>query len=301
LADALAADLEALCRRVRRLRLRVLRKVTAGFGGSYASAFRGPGMEFAELRHYQPGDDVRRIDWQVTARRREPYVRRYVEERELRVLIAMDVSASMGRPGEGSRKREAACQAAAALALSAARSGDRVGGLLFGSTLVSTMPLRRGERHALDVVRMTLSEGDAGARTDLRPALSRLRNLHGRAVVFLLTDFLTEPPAWDAGVRRLLAACGRKHDLLAICLRDPAAGALPEDALLEVRDAESARRLVLDTFGTRGKSAGSFQEAHARRTAQTLSACGIPFVNLAPEDDCVGRLLELFRARGRRR
>jgi len=193
LAEEGRAGWEELYEQAKRLKVRVLRDVMTRFAGAYASAFRGSGLEFAEVRHYEPGDDVRRMDWQVTARRLEPYVRRYVEERELRVLIAVDASGSMGSLAAGSARKETACKVVAALALSAAANGDRVGGLLFADRVAAVIPPRRGQRHALGVVRQAMSEQTA-AVTDLRPALSHIRNLRGHAVVFLVTDFLVEPP-----------------------------------------------------------------------------------------------------------
>ena len=294
-------SLEGLYRRVRRLRIRVLRDVTTRLGGSYASAFRGPGMEFAELRHYQPGDDVRRMDWQVTARRREPYVRRYVEERELRVVMAMDVSPSMGRLAAGSEHRATACAVAATLALSAAWNGDRVGGLLFGSQVVSIIPPRRGEKHALDVVRLAMSEEAKGDLTDLRPALDCVRNLHGHAIVFLVSDFVTDPPAWDGEVRRLLAACARKHDILAIRLQNPAAHRLPARVIVEGVDSESGRAIRLDMFGRAGEQANASLERHGLLTAQALRSCTVSTVEVSPGEPYLGKLMRLFAQRRAKR
>lgn len=303
MAERLSASVEDLYRRVRRLRIRVIRDVTTRMGGSYASAFRGPGMEFAELRHYQAGDDVRRMDWQVTARRREPYVRRYVEERELRVLIAMDVSASMGRSAVGSEPRATACEVAGTLALSAAWNGDRVGGLLFGAKVASIIAPRRGERHAMDVVRLAMSTEAGGNRTDLRPALDCVRNLHGHAIVFLFSDFITDPPPWDGEVRRLLAACARKHDLLAIRMQSQEARGLPTEIIVEGAETESGRMIWVDMFGRAGEGANASLARHGLLTARTLRGCAVSTVEVSPGEPYLDRLVRLFAQRraGRRR
>ncbi len=277
-----------VCRRVRGLRVHVARAVRTRLAGGYASAFPGPGVEFMELRPYVPGDELRRVDWRVTARRRTPYVRRYVEERELRVVIVLDVSRSMGTLKERRPARERAATVVAALALAAAQSRDRVGLLSFGADVQTALPPRRGMRHALEAVRRALTEVAPGARTDLRPALRALRRLHGHAVAFLVSDFALEPGLARAEVRRLLAACARKHEVIAVHLPPEPAPALP--ALVAVRDAESGRAAWVD--GARGDEAASGRRAAAVRAA--LLSCGVPSARVEPEGDVAKELLRLF-------
>ena len=204
--------------RVRRLRLHVLRRVRTALAGAYRSAVGGSGLEFLELTPYEPGDDVRRIDWPASAGRARPYVRRYAEERQVNVVIAMDVSASMDVRAAGRTPREAACTLAAAVGLAAAGSGDRVGAFLFGGDAVRAIPCRSGERHVLSIVSRALCAPAGAGTTDIRPVLSRIRALRGHAVILLLSDFLHRPSLREAPVCRRLAACARKHDLRAVRL-----------------------------------------------------------------------------------
>jgi uncharacterized protein (DUF58 family) len=262
--------------------------VRTQLAGSYASAFPGPGVEFLALRPYVPGDAPRHIDWRVTARRRRPYVRRYVEERELRVLIALDVSRSMGSPQERTGTRERAATVVAALSMAAAQNGDQVGLLTFGAEVEGAVPPRRGVRHALELVRRALADVAPGPRTDIRPVLGALRRLHGHAVVFLVSDFAIDPPLEDVEVRRQLAACAHKHELLAVHLPGEEPPAIP--ALLAVSDAESGRAGWLD--GSRGDAAASARRAAAVRAA--LLRCGVPSAQVEPGGDVARELLRLF-------
>ncbi|KPK59981.1 MAG: hypothetical protein AMK73_08365 [Planctomycetes bacterium SM23_32] len=299
MAELPDATLSDLYRRVKSLRLRVLRDVTSRLAGSYASAFRGPGVEFLEHRRYAAGDDVRHIDWLLTARRQEPYVRRYVEERELRVLLALDVSGSMGDAGRDGTRRQTACLVAAAVALSAAWKGDRVGGLLFGQRVQAALRAARGERHALSVVQRCLGEPPRGDRTDLRPVLKRLRNVRGHALVFLLSDFLTRPAVHAEDVRRLLAACACKHDLMAVWLREGNTAA--EGAVAEVADPESGVLTHLDLRGAAGRRTREALADERRRTRRAFGQCGVPVIELRTGQDYVGELLRLFAGRGSRK
>lgn len=299
LAEAGRAGWEGVYEQAKRLKVRVLRDVMTRFAGAYASAFRGSGLEFAEVRHYEPGDDVRRMDWQVTARRLEPYVRRYAEERELRVLIAVDASGSMGSLSAGSARKETACKVVAALALSAAANGDRVGGLLFADRVVAVIPPRRGQRHALGVVRQAMSEQTAAA-TDLRPALSHIRNLRGHAVVFLVTDFLVEPAVTDPGVRKLLAACARKHDLRAVWLSAMDLTGCAGDATVELAEPESGRFVSLAMLGRGTNQLAAVTHAHGVRTSEALRSCRVPVAELKPRGDYLAGLAKLLAQRRRR-
>ncbi|MHC4480998.1 MAG: DUF58 domain-containing protein [Planctomycetota bacterium] len=290
---------EELHRRVGRLKLRVLRAVRTHLSGAYASAFRGAGLEFAEFRRYEPGDDVRRIDWKVTARRGAPYVRRYVEERELRVVLALDVSRSMGSGASERSRRWRASLAAAAFALSAASSGDRVGGVLFADRILAIVPPRRGQKHALALLRRGLQQAPAGPTTDLRPALRALRNLRAHAVVVLLSDFITRPPPWDAEVQGPLSACAARHDCLAVRLWD-GEGALPaENTLLSVRDAESGRHAFLDARAGSRTRIDAATARHRQLTRDALARCGVAAAELAPEEDLLAKLNQLLATRRR--
>ncbi|MGD2175898.1 MAG: DUF58 domain-containing protein [Candidatus Brocadiaceae bacterium] len=287
-----AEQLKRLCARVRRLKLRARRAVNTRLSGAYASAFPGPGIEFAEFRPYRPGEEVRHIDWQVTSRRRQPYVRRYVAERELRVLLAVDVSLSMDAGGELSGRRRAE-PAAAALALSAVANADRVGGLLFGQEVERVIPPARGERHALSLLRHLLSDRSHADRTDLRPVLRALLNLR-RGVAFLLTDFCCRPPAWHSGVRRLLAACARRHELSALHLLPPALALDAGGPIMEGLEPESGGRVALQP---RVRGGGEPLAEHLRLTRRALRQAGVSAAEVGPGDDYVAGLLQLLARR----
>ncbi len=280
-----------LVRRARRLRLRVLRQVRTHLAGCYASAFRGAGIEFESVRPYEPGDDVRRIDWRVTARRPTVYVRQYQQERELRVLLALDVSDSMHiGPAEDAPVRRALL-VAAALGLAAAENGDRVGALLFGREVLDAVPTRGGERHVLSILRRALEARPAGPATDLMPLLSQLRNCRGHVVCVLLSDFLTTPPVWRPDVRRALAGVARKHHLMAV--QFPACANLPAGVVWDGADPESGQRIRLDA--SRGEDAP--MRRHRRRVRETVLRCGAPFAEIAPGTAPIPALHRLLATR----
>jgi len=295
--DQSQARAREFCRKARRLRIDVLRPVRTHLAGAYQSAFHGPGMAFEELRHYEPGDDVRHIAWHVLARFGVPFVKRFVEERELRLLLVMDVSGSMDF-GSGPRtKRDAALEAAATLALSAARGGDRVGAMLFGAGGVQTVRPARGERHALRVLRAALALRSDDAQTDVRPALRALGNLRSHSIAVLLSDVQFEPPLWDDGVRRLLAREAQRHELVAVTVRDPAERTRAPEVILECRDAESGRAARLDLHGASGRRLRDELDERARRTEAVLKSLGIGRVALDAGEDVILPLREFFRRR----
>lgn len=235
---------------IRRIEIRTRRLVNQGLGGEYHSVFKGRGMEFSEVREYQPGDDVRTIDWNVTSRTGSLHVKKYVEERELTVMLAVDVSRS-GDFGTGGRtKLETAAEVASVLAFSAVRNNDRVGLLLFTDRVESHVPPSKGADHALRVVRDVLLHEPQGTGTDLGGALRTLTAAsRKRSVVFLLSDFLAE------GYEFPLRVAARKHDLVAVCVEDPRESELPDVGLLHARDAESGELLLVDTSDARVRRA----------------------------------------------
>ncbi|NLW49317.1 MAG: DUF58 domain-containing protein [Candidatus Brocadiaceae bacterium] len=286
--------------RVRRLRLHVLRRVRTALAGAYRSAVGGSGLEFLELTPYEPGDDVRRIDWPASAGRARPYVRRYAEERQVNVVIAMDVSASMDVRAAGRTPREAACTLAAAVGLAAAGSGDRVGAFLFGGDAVRAIPCRSGERHVLSIVSRALCAPAGAGTTDIRPVLSRIRALRGHAVILLLSDFLHRPSLREAPVCRRLAACARKHDLRAVRLEVAPAAVAGGRAFVAGRDAETGAPILRAV----GRFSGGVCDAV--RTAEHLTGCGVRHVHMYATDDWFRPLCALLAsgrpaARGPRR
>ena len=279
-----------LMRQVRRLHLTARRAVEDWLGGAYHSVFRGSGIAFDEIREYQPGDDVRTIDWHVTARMNLPFVKRYIEERERTMMLVVDVSPSMNF-GSGERtKRQVAAEVAALFALAALAANDRVGLLLFADRVVKLVPPRKGSRHALRLLRDILVHGEtatAGGVTDRAGALHALsRTLHRRTMVLLVSDFA------DPDESRLLERIATRHDLTAIVPHDPWERALPDVGLVRVRDPESGREELLDTSDVRFRTAYEARSlARADALRQRARAAEIDWI----EVDTCGEHLETLR------
>ncbi len=314
-----------LARQVRLLELSTRRRVTEVFAGEYTSAFKGRGMEFAEVREYQPGDDVRFIDWNVTARTGRPFIKRFVEERELTVMLVVDLSGSFefgtapggieGHAGgewsvlaDGS-KRAVAAKAAALLAFAAVRSGDRVGLCAFTDRIEHFVPPRKGSRHALRLVRELLALEPRGRETDLAPVADRLRRvLHRRSLIFVISDFLapSEPRGFEASLRRLARAGGARggHDVIAAVVRDKRDAELVSAGLVRVRDPETGRETVIDTSSRRVRDAykQAFDRADADLSRALIGAGlrgGRSRVDLWTHEQPVHSLVELFHRRER--
>ena len=231
-----------ILRQVKRIELRTRGLVNSRFVGEYHSVFKGQGMEFSEVREYQPGDEVRTIDWNVSARMRRLYVKRYVEERELTVLLIVDCSGS-SRAGSGDRdKQSMAAELAAVLALTATRNNDRVGLLLVSERIEHVVPPRKGRRHALRLVRDVLAFPPTERRTDLRVALDyAARVLTHHAIVFVVSDFVSPD------IERSMKQLSQRHDLVAVVLDDPGERSLPDLGVARLLDPETGRLVEIDT------------------------------------------------------
>ncbi|HJR52607.1 MAG TPA: DUF58 domain-containing protein [Gemmatimonadota bacterium] len=286
-----------LAHKVRLLEIQTRHLVNDIFSGEYESVFKGRGVEFAEVREYQPGDDVRAIDWNVTARRGIPYVKQFAEERELTVILAVDGSASTRFGTQGALKRERAAEVAAVLGLAANRNNDRAGALLFAEGIERYVPPRKGKTHVLRLVRDILSFDPPALGTDLSGAIRFLtRVLHRRSVVFLLSDFL------DEGFAKPLAALAVRHDVIALVLEDRRDRELPDVGLIEVVEPESGARRWLDTSSSRVReayAAAADAATAARRT--TFQRAGVDAVPLDTLADWVDPMRRFFEARERAR
>ncbi|HZZ78193.1 MAG TPA: DUF58 domain-containing protein [Gemmataceae bacterium] len=229
-------------RQVRRLQLRARRAVEDPLGGAYRSVFKGSGIAFEEVREYQPGDEIRSIDWNVTARMGHPFIKRYVEERELTVVLMLDASASMGFGSILQSKRDVVAELAALLALCAVSNNDKVGLIVTADGIERYVPPRKGPRHALRIIRdLFVFQADT-TRTDLRTGFDFLNKvLHRRALVFVFSDFL------DAGYEKAMQRTAHRHDVVAVTVRDPVEESLPDVGLLEVRDPETGTCTTVDT------------------------------------------------------
>jgi uncharacterized protein (DUF58 family) len=286
-----------LLARIRRIEIRARRLVANVFLGEYHSVFKGRGIEFSEVRQYDAGDDVRLIDWNVTARMGVPYVKQFIEERELTVLLAVDVSGSSGFTSTAVTKRELAAEVAATLAFAAVSNNDRVGLLTFSDRVEQYVPPGKSRRHVLRMVRELLYHEPASYGTNIGAALTYLsRVAKRRAIVFLISDF------FDAGWEQALRAASLRHEVVALTLTDPREETLPDVGLIEIEDAETGLRALVDTAdaGVRAAYVNRAREdaAHRRRT---LAAIGIDEIALQTDASYVEPLLRAFRSRQRGR
>ena len=316
-----------IVRQVRRIQLSTGRQVADVLAGAYVSVFKGRGVEFDEVRPYVPGDDVRTIDWNVTARFGAPYVKRYVEERQLTVMLLVDVSASLDFGSAHRSKREAAVELSALLAFSAIHNDDKVGLLLFHREVDEYIPPRKGQKHALRVVREVLARGqDDTAKRSQQPAtlgrrpLARfaalLRNrqrrprrdtdiaaalefcrrvLPRRAILFLVSDFV------DHGYLSALSNANRKHDVVAVRVTDPREATIASGGLMTVEDAETGARRLVDTGSTAFRNA--MREDAVRRAEaleRDLRSVGIDLVTIDAAQPVIQPLLRFFHMRERR-
>jgi uncharacterized protein (DUF58 family) len=293
-------DTREILRRIRRLELRTRARVEAAFSGQYRSVFKGRGMNFEEVREYQPGDEVRFIEWNVTARlgevRGEAYVKKFTEERELSVMLLVDISGSGDFGSVDRNKRELAAEVACVLAFSAIRNNDRVGLLLFSDHVELFVPPRRGRRHALRVVREILFFEAKGRGTDVGGALEKFnRLLHRRSVVFLFSDFQT--PAFG----KQLGITSRRHDLVALPLVDPREETLPDVGTVRLEDTETGQLLEVATGSIQVREAfASAVRARSEALSSELRKAGVDRVTLRTDCDWLPSLQSFFKRREQR-
>jgi uncharacterized protein (DUF58 family) len=283
-------------RTVRKIQIRTSHLVTDVFAGQYHSVFKGRGMEFSEVRLYQPGDEIRTIDWNVTARTGVPHVKRYSEERELTVMLMVDASASTVFGSVRQTKSALAAELGALLAYSAITNNDKVGLVMFTDRIELALPPRKGSHHVLRVIREVLSPKPAGRGTNISAALEHLtRVTKRRCVVFLVSDFL------DPDCRRALRMARRRHDLIAVVLEDPRESALPDVGLVELEEAETGERYVVDTGSRRVREEFARRSAAARTERdRLLRAADVDTIVVPTDRPYAEVLLRFFRMRERR-
>ncbi len=285
-----------LLAQVRRLTIRSRRAVEEVFSGAYRSAFRGQGLEFAEVREYVPGDDIRAIDWNVTARAGKPFVKRFHEERELTVIVAIDLSGSLAFGSRARIKRETAAEAGALVALAAARNRDRVGLLLFTDRIELYLPPSKSRARALRLVREMVAFEPAGRGTDLGGALAFLaRVLRRRAILFVVSDWMADN--FDRPLRHL----ARRHELVSLEVSDPFETEPPPTGLVLTRDLESGRSAWLDLGARRPRSEWRASQARRARTLTDLLLRGrAGRIALSTEAPAAPALIRHFEARAHR-
>jgi uncharacterized protein (DUF58 family) len=269
--------------------------VTNLFAGEYRSVFRGQGMEFAEVRAYQHGDDFRAIDWNVSARLGTPYVKTFTEERELTLMLVVDQSGST-RFGSPATKAGLAVEVASVLALAAAYHNDRVGALLFADAVERVIPPAKGRKHALRVIRDLVAFEPAGRRTNLSASLLYTAELlKHRSIVVVLSDFLAQD--WEQPLRRLAA----RHEVVAITVEDGREQELPDAGWIELEDAESGQRTLVDSGNRRVRARIALAASKRREErARSLAAAGVDQVVLSTAVNYALPLRRAFAARARR-
>ena len=309
MSDHDAEHTREILRKVRQIEIRSNRLVAELFAGSYHSAFKGQGIDFEEVREYQPGDEVRTIDWNVTAREGFPFVKQYKEERELTIVLAVDISKSTQYGSSSESKREKLAELAALVAFSASRNGDKVGLLLFSDQTELYLPPSKGHRHTLRILREVLFRPTQGKSTDLNRALQELNQVtRRRAVIFLLSDFIVdqvfsnEEGSAHEVLYHQLSYTRLKHDLICVRVFDPRESELPDVGLIDLKDLETDQTITLDTSdsNTRKKYAEIYRKK-SEIISQKLKKRGIDEFIISTEGDYSKDLFSFFKRRGKRR
>jgi uncharacterized protein (DUF58 family) len=287
-----------LISKIRRIEIRTRRLVNDSFAGEYHSVFKGRGMAFDEVRPYQMGDEIRTIDWNVTARTGEPHVKRYVEERELTVMLVVDASASENFGSVNRFKHELAAELTAALSFAATTNNDRVGLLIFTDQIELFIPPRKGRRHVLRLVRELLAFEPQGKGTDIRLALENVNQiLKRRSIIFLVSDFVADPHSY----RQAMAITNRRHDLIAVDLQDPLETDLADVGLLALEDPETGEIAWADTGSRQWQAAFRKQVAMLEQSkARAFRQSSVDRIDIGTDEDYAGPLTAFFQERARR-
>lgn len=285
-----------ILKKVRRIEIATRDLVNNRFAGEYSSVFRGRGIEFAEVREYHPGDDIRAIDWNVTARMGHPYIKKYTEERELVVMLLFDASSSVNFGSVSQTKGEIATEICALLAFSAIRNNDKVGLVNFTDHVELFVPPRKGRKHVLRLIRELLYFKPAHAQTDIGKVLEYVnRVIRRRSVVFLISDFM------DDGYYKPLKIASKKHDLIAIKITDPRELSIPDVGLVELEDAETGEQFLLDTSSSEGRM--KFMQLN-RQIIQTklemLRSLKVDVIEISTDESYIKPLVEFFQKRASR-
>jgi len=301
----MATDVKELMAKVGKIRILTNRLIDDQLAGDYHSTFKGQGVEFDEVRPYIAGDDVRTIDWNVTARTGVPYIKRYSEERELTILFMVDVSGSQSYGSRTRSKMELAAEVTALLALTAIRNQDKIGLVLFSDRIVKYIPPRKGRDSVMRLVREVLAaEDEAKGGTDIEGALKFLNGVQKRrAVVFLVSDFIEgRGKRADDGLSRLLRATARHHDVICVPVSDPAESALPDVGLVELEDSETGELMLVDTSSAKVRGAFAAQaESDREELTKFFRKTGIDTLEIATDRPYIDGVRALFKRRARKR
>ena len=283
-----------ILKRVRQIEIKTRGLSNNIFAGQYHSAFKGKGMSFSEVREYQYGDDVRDIDWNVTARQNKPYIKVFEEERELTVMLLVDVSASRNFGALGEEKRQMIAEIAATIAFSAIQNNDKIGVIFFSDRIEKFIPPKKGRKHILYIIRELLDFKPESKRTDIKMAVEYLTNvIKKRCVTFMLSDFIDENDYKNA-----LTIANRKHDIVAIQVYDRRLAELPDVGLMKVRDAETGHEQWIDTSSAKLRNAHhTWWKERQVRLAETFTKSNVDSVSVRTDQDYVKSLLNLFAKR----
>lgn len=283
-------------RKIRRIEITTSKLVTDFLSGQYESVFKGRGIEFDEVREYQPGDEIRSIDWNVTARMGAPFVKKYVEERQLTVMILLDASSSSSFGTTKRYKKELAAEVSAVLAFAAIQNNDRVGLIIFTDRIEKFVPPRKGLAHVLRVVREALYFTPKGKGTDIAGAIRYLDNvITRRAVTFVISDFFAKD------FKKPLSIANKKHDVVAITITDPREGELPNAGIIELLDAETGTPYLIDTSSPkiREKYASKAKVMRDERT-RLFGSVGVDHIDISTDKSYIEEFIKFFRMRKRR-
>ena len=287
----------ALLKKVRKIEIKTKGLSNHIFAGEYHTAFKGKGMAFSEVREYQPGDDIRSIDWNVTARYNSPFVKVFEEEREMTVMLLIDVSASGNFGTQEQFKRELATELAAILAFSAINNNDKVGVIFFTDKVEQFIPPKKGKSHILRIIREVLAFQHTGKGTDIAGALEYFSAvIKKRSICFILSDFMSKE--FD----RPLKIASKKHDLVALRIHDTREDTLPNVGLVPMQDAETEKMLFVDTSSKKVRD--NFAKNRAQATAKLrklFPASGVDLIDITTGTDYVKPLINFFKTRGKRR
>ncbi|MBC8413658.1 MAG: DUF58 domain-containing protein [Nitrospira sp.] len=285
-----------ILKNIRRIQITTSRMATDVFAGHYHSVFKGHGMEFEEVREYQPGDDIRSIDWNVTARTGHPFIKKFMEERELTIMLLLDISASSAFGTVNRLKNRLAAELCSVLAMSAIKNNDRVGLISFTDRIEQFIPPKKGLRHVLRIIREALYFRPTGTGTDIAGALEYLnRTTSRKSICFIISDFYTED------IKKALSIANKRHDLIAVSVTDPRELSLPNMGLTELEDAESGKRFLVDTSN---KAVRTRFEANAARMVQERQALfrsvNVDHIAVKTDEPYTRALYSFFRMRERR-
>ena len=288
-------ELKELFKKIRQIEIRTKGLVEDVFGGEYHTAFKGQGIEFAEVRPYQYGDDIRSIDWNVTARTGEPFIKKFEEEREQTLMLVVDISGSEDFGSRYKFKREIAAEISAIIAFSAIRNNDKVGLVLFSDEVELFVPPKKGKRHVLRLIRDLFAHEQASYKTDINVALNRvLRVLKRRSIVLLISDF------FDQGYERPLRAIAARHDTIAVQLHDPREEELPAIGLIDLTDAETGETITLDTGSVKLRNAYALDaKQHSDYTEELLRKARVDRVVVHTDEGYVEPLVQFFKRRNK--